>query len=380
VELYRNVFDYRSMVIMQFDAGVTLHRLGDDAAALSALGTAIDMDREYGFEDDARQNYSLLLTWRGQPAGVRQVAALMHDFPKRQAILKFAWHPSHARVVLEHRRTFLDDDGAVHSRAAATFEQRIAAQPGGGWSVSHAHRVASYDPGVWPAEVGLKKARLILPPVPLPAVDFKVSASGEWQGVTGSQAFSARLSASVDKRIRAGVLSRHPPKSVVAAALDRASVALAPGLLEAGTAENYQLETAMWSGAKLEQGVWYELSAPFILAGMPQFVVQHRVEFAFTRMVPCTPAATAQTCVEIVLHAMPDKKSLDDVLNDISDPDSRLVDYDSSMSARIVVDPATLLPYAREEQVYWFASLGSGKGDSVLISDHLTSTTTYGPR
>jgi hypothetical protein len=380
VDLYRNAFDYGSMVIMQFDVAVTLHQVGEETAALAALQTALAMDRGYGFEDDARQNYGLLLSWRGQPAGARQVAALMHDFPKRQAILKFAWHPSHARVVLEHRRTFLDDDGAVHSRAAATFERRIAAQPGGGWSVSHAHRVASYDPGVWPAEAGLKKARLILPPVPLAAVDFKVSASGELQGVTGSQAFSARLSASVDKRIRAGVLSRHPPKSVVAAALERASDALAPGLLEAETAENYQLETAMWCGAKLEQGVWYELSAPFIMAGMPQFVVQHHVEFAFTRMVPCTPGATAQTCVEIVLHAIPDKKSLDDVLTDISDPDSRFVDYDSSISARIVVDPATLLPYAREEQVYWFASLGSGKGDSVLVSDHLTSTTTYGPR
>src|SRR4029077_2892038 len=52
VELYRNMFDYRSMVIMQFDVGVVLRQLGDNAAALAALETALDMDREYGFQDD----------------------------------------------------------------------------------------------------------------------------------------------------------------------------------------------------------------------------------------------------------------------------------------------------------------------------------------
>ena len=67
------------------------------------------------------------------------------------------------------------------------------------------------------------------------------------------------------------------------------------------------------------------------------------------------------------------------MLTDITDPDGRFVDYDASIDARIVVDPATLLPYAQEEQIYWFASLGNGKGDALLESDHLVSTTKYGP-
>jgi hypothetical protein len=219
----------------------------------------------------------------------------------------------------------------------------------------------------------------MLPPVLFPAVDFKVSTTGELQGVTDSKAFAARLSAKVDKLIRAGVPTRDHQHNTLNEAVGRASVALAPGLLEAGTAEAYQLETAMWAGAKLEQGVWYELSAPLSLPGMPQFVVSQRIEFAFTRMVPCTAGIAAHGCVEIVLHATPDKKSLDDVLTDISEPDNRFVDYDASTDARIVVDPATLLPYAREEQIYWFASLGNGEGDAVLESDHLVSTTKYGP-
>ena len=84
-----------------------------------------------------------------------------------------------------------------------------------------------------------------------------------------------------------------------------------------------------------------------------------------------------EACIEIVLHATPDPKSLADVLEDISDPGEHF-EYVVSTTARIVVDPATLLPYAREEQVYRFASLGSGKGESLLEPDHLVVTMKYG--
>jgi len=42
---------------------------------------------------------------------------------------------------------------------------------------------------------------------------------------------------------------------------------------------------------------------------------------------------------------------------------------------RIVTDPATLLPYAREQRAYWYASLGGHR--SVLQSEHLVSHTSY---
>ena len=378
VALYRDAFDYRSMVIMQFDIGVTLRRLGESAAALAALQVALDLDREYGFEDDARQNYGLLLAWRGQPADAAQIATLMQGFPKREAILKFAWHASDAQIALEQHRTYLEDGHVAHSRAAAAFERRIAAQPGGGWTVSYTHRLTQYDPGVWPTDPGSQKARSVLPAALLSVADFKVSATGELQGVTDARALAARLSARVAKVIQAGAPSRDRPHHTRSEPVDSAPVALSAGLLEAATAANYQLETAMWIGAKLEQGVWYELSAPLSLPGMPQFVVQQRIEFAFTRRLPCAAGAAPQKCVEIVLHATPDEKSLNDVLTDITDPDGRFVDYDASTNARIVVDPTTLLPYVREEQVYWFAALGNGKGQALLHSDHLVATAKYG--
>ncbi len=141
-------------------------------------------------------------------------------------------------------------------------------------------------------------------------------------------------------------------------------------MLEAETAENYALETATWIGATLEQGIWYEISAPLTLPGFRWLVVQHRIAFAFTRLVPCTAGAAAQACVEIVIRATPDAQALQDDSHDASP-----LHYAASIEARIVTDPATLLPYAREERVSWHLAAGRDKG--ILQSEHLVSTTSY---
>ena len=113
---------------------------------------------------------------------------------------------------------------------------------------------------------------------------------------------------------------------------------------------------------------------------MPQVVAQNRIDFAFTRMVPCTAGAAEQTCVEIVIRTAPDKVALDRLIADYNAQPAapgRINDHTASTEARIVTDPATLLPLAREERVYWYASFGKGKGDTVLQSEHLVSTTNY---
>lgn len=380
VELYRNVFDYHSMVVMQFDAGITLHQLGENTAALADLETAIDMDREYGFQDDASENYKLLLTWSGKPAGAAQVAELMQDFPQRRVTLKFGWHPSDARITLETRREFLNDGQIGASRAVATFERHIGANDDGGWIVSHAHRLTQYEPGVWATIQGSQTPPIILPPAALPAVNFKVSTAGEFEGVTDSESFATRLATKTEGLIRAAAPPGDLARSLTREAVESATVILSPGMLEAATAENYQLETAMWIGATLDQGVWYEISAPLSLPGAPRVVLQNQIQFAFTRMVPCTAGAKKQTCVEIVFHATPEEESLDHMMRDLRIQFwlDRFTYFTASTEVRIVTDPATLMTYAREEWVSWYGSLGKSKKDKVLQSEHLVSTTSYG--
>jgi tetratricopeptide (TPR) repeat protein len=376
VELYRNVFDYHSMVVMQFDAGIALHELGETAAAIAALEAAIEMDREYGFRDDAAENYKLLLSFRGRPADAAQVAELMQDFPERQRMLSFAWHPSDAQIAIEDHRECLNDDQIVASRAAAAFERRIAANAEGGWIVSYADRLNRYEPGVWPTIEGAQTPPMVFPPAPLPAVGFKVSGTGEFQGVTDLESFASRLAAKTEVLIQAAEPSGGRARRLMSDAVQNAAANLSPGRLEAATAESYQLETAMWIGATLDQGVWYEISAPLSLPGIPTLVLQNRIQFAFTRMLPCTAAEAQHRCVELVFRAAPDPVSVGNAMADLGVP-RRQFSYAASIEGRIVTDPATLMPYAREERIYSYVSLGRNKNVKVLQSEHLVSTATY---
>lgn len=267
----------------------------------------------------------------------------------------------------------------VHSRATANFERSITADEGGGWTVSNAHRLRAYEPGVWPREEPQKSPALAFSPAPLPALDFKVTAAGGFDGVTDPESFTSRLAARSSALIRAGGLSGHDKRSVVKDAVNDIGSTLSPGILAAETAENYQLETAMWIGAKLEQGVWYRISAPLSLPGAARFVVPQQIEFSFARMVPCTLGAAEKKCVEIVIHATPNQATVNNLLADIRgfSVEYRYTDYAASIDARIVVDPATLFPFAREERIYWYVSVGRNPADKILESEHLIATTRY---
>jgi hypothetical protein len=105
--------------------------------------------------------------------------------------------------------------------------------------------------------------------------------------------------------------------------------------------------------------------------------VDHRIEFAFTHMLPCTAGAAVQSCVEIVYRATPEQESLDRAIADISAQLSQYARYTASIEARIVVDPATLMLYEREAHVTWYTSTSNNAKDKVLQSEHLVSTVSY---
>jgi hypothetical protein len=376
--LYRRQLDYHAMVVMQFDAAVALREIGEDAAAVAALEQALRTDREFGFRDDARENTRLLLTWRGEPAGAAAVAHLMEGFPKRQVTLQFGWHPADASITLKEQRVSLDGDRIVESHAAAVFERRIAAAPEGGFNIDHRYRLRGYEPGVWPTERDPGRRQLVFPPAPLPMTNFRVAAGGEFAGVTQVEAFASRLTAHTDRLIRASAPAGNHVRSAIDDVIDKTAIDFSPGMLEADTAQIYQLETAMWIGATLEQGVWYELTAPLFLPGGSRFVVEQRMAFAFTRRVPCTDTV-ARPCIEIVIRMTPEPQALSRALTDAGGPPPYgfFSNYFASTVVRIVTDPATLLPYVREERVYWYAAVGGRANDTILESEHLVSRMRY---
>src|ERR1700722_11418170 len=149
VSLYQDEFDAVSMVAMQFNVGVTYHEMGEDAAAVAALQTAIEMDREYGFRDDANDNYRTLLQWNGQPAGPDEVAALMKDFPQRSTSLSFGWFDSKAdlTLTLEYEQQSAGAGLSMHGTKAAVRRIKPRAN---GWSVSFEPRETRFEISRWP--------------------------------------------------------------------------------------------------------------------------------------------------------------------------------------------------------------------------------------
>lgn len=368
VQLYTDTFDYPTAATMQFNVAVLLNRLGDSSAAITALESTLAMDREFGFQDDARDNYRQLLTWQDKPADEAQVAQLLQGFPKRQVNLKFAWHPEQAHLSLEDSRDCLWDGAITHSNAAAAYERQIAGDTKGGWTVSYVQDAASFQPGVWPTPEGSQVAKMVFAPAAIARPNFKVNATGQFVATINSEGLAAQLLNQTDGLIRVEAPAGGAPE-LMKVALDTAAIVLSSGLLTAGAAENFQVETSMWAGATLDQGVWYQISAPLSLPGLSRVVVQQRLEFAFTRMVPCTASASESTCVEVVVRTTPDQKVVD-----------RLMDsYVASSATRLIMDPATLQSYSREDRLYWYASIGPQSKEATLESEHFTSTVTPEP-
>ncbi|HEY0747357.1 MAG TPA: hypothetical protein VGD63_11705 [Steroidobacteraceae bacterium] len=125
VDLYRDAFDAVSMATMQFNTGVVHFTLGDEPAAIAALQKTIEMDREYGFEDDASDNYQLLLQWRHEEAGPDQVDALMKDFPQRSTTLAFGWSSGEATASLESDYAQVAGGEVLRMRNTRTAQRQI---------------------------------------------------------------------------------------------------------------------------------------------------------------------------------------------------------------------------------------------------------------
>ncbi len=127
----------------------------------------------------------------------------------------------------------------------------------------------------------------------------------------------------------------------------------------------------MWIGARLEQGVWYALSAPLTLPGMPVWSGTISLAFSFTHAVPCTAASADPRCVELVVKT-------NEPIFDSQVAPGWPFRYSASRVMRIVVDPQNLLPYSRDVHSYWYMETEKGGArDSLLESERLLETTTY---
>jgi hypothetical protein len=378
VQAYRDAFDYASMAVAQFNIAATYHALADDNDAIGALEGAIEMDREFGLRTDAQDNYGVLLAWRKQPPGPEQVAQRMRDFPNRSVTLKFGWSPGEALVTINIAHAKVVENQVVHAQSARTFARRIRAA-GDAWVVSDETGDDPIDFGVWPRETDQDVGPVAaFRPTLLRFPTIELTASGDFKAVNELAAFARQAAADAQTAIHEHAPQGEGTAAPRLAALRNLQIDFSPKVIEYGARENYELESAMWIGATLQQGMRYQLIAPLPLPGAPHIVVYHQLDFSFTREVPCTNQPTGHSCVELIVRASPQEAALDDVLGVADLPNGESLHYASATTVRIVTDPETLRPYLHETRRYWYITLGKNIPDKMLMeSDHSVIAFTY---
>jgi hypothetical protein len=367
VDLYRNAFDAVSMVTMQFNTSIAYRGLGDASASVAALQATLDMDREYGYANDAADNYRLLLQWKNQDAGPDQIAALMKDFPQRSAALTFAWRESDSTVSLATDITQLAGGQLARIRGSRTAQRRVR-KGWDSWQVSFLPSAGSYDLGDMPTKEQLvQESAASLARMLTFFQDYRLTVKGDFDENRSGFKFAARVRADA-KALDRDIDSQGSESAQLSRRIGTAtSAALWPGVLERQVAEDYNLEAGTWIGAELEQGVWYEMTASLSLLLVPQLFVPHKIQFTYSRPVPCEPESSDASCIEIILRAAPDPAILRRIAHT---PNGQAPRVSSFTSMRLVLDPKTLQPHHREmhRHAYW-PSGGPGSDQSLIMSE-----------
>jgi tetratricopeptide (TPR) repeat protein len=385
VGLYRDGLDYQSSAIMQFNAAAALHDLGDQDGAQKALEAAIAMDRDYGFRDDAADNIRLLQHWRGEDESDTKIAELMKDFPARTADFKFHWSSTDADVEINVDDTSMIDGKIIRSRGSVGLKRHVRADPMG-WTVSNEPGTIHYELGDWPADARKSQwtTMYFMARALLQAPNIVVGKDGEFRSVANPQAFGTNLATEVSPQISAqvGEITSDAAPGSADAIMHDLSPAFSQEFIDSSAMQDYGLQTGTWIGAKLAQGVWYQMSTPLFLPrlGLGHYLVQYDVNFAFTHQVPCKAESPDHLCAEIVVHATPDasalKATLEEAGRQLKISDKRSLHGWSVTDLRLVVDPDTLLPYICDTRQYWYAAIdrAGSKSDPVIESERIVST------
>ena len=203
VELYRDALDYQSAAISQFNAASTHRLLGDGDLSIASLEIAIDMDREYGFLQDAEDNNQLLMRWRsGDGATADFAAGRMQDFPQRSVSLKFGWTPcdAEAEIQLDFSRAAADKISHASGSASVKGSIRKDHRP---WQVSYEPFVAANDAAVRPdGAADLSLLAVLFTRALRQHPDIIVSHKGDLLEVVDSRKAARQLSASTRALIR----------------------------------------------------------------------------------------------------------------------------------------------------------------------------------
>ncbi len=373
VSLYRQGYDYQSMAVMQYDVATTWRLLGDRDRAVAALTDALAMDGEFGFAADAAENGDLLRRWQNRPDAAPAAVA------PRSVTLKFAWMPAEAEVSLKGDYLALVKGSLLRSSASATRTRHVRAD-GDGWILSSEPGERRYDFDGWHDRPDPSRERTLvaLAAGQMVEPDIRVGATGDFKDVVDAAKITDIVASDIETVT--GDLSLPQEKSLDLTELYGRSVemlSVSDGLTAKASAD-YAIATSTWIDATLIQGEWYDMTASLFVPAIAMWI-DHDIQFAYSRPVPCGDGAAGTACVEILVHATPNAdalaKNIGYMKRALALGQARMR-YESATDLRLVVDPARLLPYASEVRAHWYLAI-DGKGEPLIGSEALVSTYTY---
>jgi hypothetical protein len=381
MDLYRDALDYRSMAIMQFDVGVTYRLLGNDSAAVTALKSAIDTDREYGFRQDAEENGRLLKLWAPQAAATDPTGLTLSDSPSRSVLPRFAWRTCDVSLGVAADVMRVTAGVVTRSRGRNAVNRHIRKKYGY-WIITDEPGTPAYESDTWPKDPLVQRdlAQLLTRDL-LQFPRLQISSRGDLDNIVDSDKLASQLTAAAQALAR-----DQAPEGAAGAASSsvtrQSRIVFSPSDIEAEVAQNYNFETGAWIGASLDQGVWYQTSAVLPMPGLTGFIAPFDIEFAFTHKLPCAADSTDPSCIEVVVHATPRWDALQSISaharRALNLRPGQTIQYWSAIYLRIVTDPHTLMVHLVDSRRYWHVSYGAAQSESVEnASERTISTVTY---
>jgi hypothetical protein len=364
---YRGLFMYEPMTIMQFNVAQTLHDIGDELQAEKELQAALDLDRTFGLKADAEENFRTLNEWQKKEITDADVGAFSAGIAPRSVTLKFGWAPAKVDVSSTFDNAAYEGGTVRHTKFTMPLTGTIKAV-----NDDLVYELKAGDAKLDPATSGTdveKKLVALMARILGRIPTVVVSKTGEFKEVRDIDAFARNLTVEIENAVKAAVPESDPRYPAVKAASDQELKPFATSQnLLAKMQQEYSLDTGIWSGATLEQNAWVSLPLTLSMNGTPQGFIEHNVEAAFARRLPCGAGMPADGCVELVLEAVPTEKAVADVAKKLQDSEKGRLDYAAATRIRLVVNPDTLVPYETETLRYTYLALANKGQRAVKIA------------